>query len=248
MKIAVCVSQVPDTTTKVRIGNDGKTIDPKEVTLIINPYDEFAVEEALKLKEKQGGETVTISVGKDGMKETIRKAFAMGIDKGILIKTDEAMDSLSIAKNLAPVLKELNPDLIFFGKQSIDYDDSQVGTLTAELLGLPSISVVVELKIDGKKITAEREIEGGKEIVEASMPAVICAQKGLNNPRYPNLKGIMQAKTKPIEEKQPSYSGNRTEVLSMKLPPPKSKGKIVGSDATAISELVRLLREEAKVI
>jgi electron transfer flavoprotein beta subunit len=248
MKIAVCVSQVPDTTTKVRVGNDGKTIDPKEVTLIINPYDEFAVEEALKLKEKHGGETVAISVGKDGMKETIRKAFAMGIDKGILIKTDETMDSLSIAKNLAPVLKELNPDLIFFGKQSIDYDDSQVGTLTAELLGLPSISVVVELKIDDNKITAEREIEGGKEIVEAAMPAVICAQKGLNNPRYPNLKGIMQAKTKPIEEKQPSYSGNRTEVLSMKLPPPKSKGKIVGSDATAISELVRLLREEAKVI
>ena len=248
MKIAVCISQVPDTTTKVKVGSDGKTIDAKEVTLIINPYDEFAVEEALKLKEKHGGETIAISVGKDGVKETIRKAFAMGMDKGILIKTDETLDSISIAKNLADVLKELNPDIIFFGKQSIDYDDSQIGTLTAEFLSLPSISVVVELKIEGNKITAEREIEGGKEIVEASMPAVICAQKGLNNPRYPNLKGIMQAKTKPIEERQPSYTGNKSEILSMKLPPPKTKGKIVGTDAAAISELVRLLREEAKVI
>jgi electron transfer flavoprotein beta subunit len=248
MKIAVCLSQVPDSTTKVRVGNDGKTIDPKEVTLIINPYDEFAVEEALKIKEKHGGETIAVSVGKDGVKETIRKAFAMGIDKGILIKTDETLDSFSIAKNLADVLKELNPDLIFFGKQSIDYDDSQIGTLTAEFLGIPSISVVVEININGNKLTAEREIEGGKEIVEASVPLVICAQKGLNNPRYPNLKGIMQAKTKPIEERQPTYLGNKSEVLSMKLPPAKSKGKIVGTDASAISELVRLLREEAKVI
>src|SRR5437867_3530691 len=248
MKIAVCISQVPDTTTKVKVGSDGKTIDAKEVTLIINPYDEFAVEEALKLKEKHGGETIAISVGKDGVKETIRKAFAMGMDKGILIKTDETLDSISIAKNLADVLKELNPDIIFFGKQSIDYDDSQIGTLTAEFLGLPSISVVVELNIEENKITAEREIEGGKEIVETSMPAVICAQKGLNNPRYPNLKGIMQAKTKPIEERQPSYTSNKSEILSMKLSPPKTKGKIVGTDAAAISELVRLLREEAKVI
>lgn len=248
MKIAVCVSQVPDTTTKVRVGSDGKTIDPKEVTLIINPYDEFAVEEALKLKEKHGGETVAVSVGKESVKETIRKAFAMGIDKGILIKTDDTLDSFSIAKNLADVLKGLNPDLIFFGKQSIDYDDSQVGTLTAEFLGIPSISVVVELNIDGNNVTAEREIEGGKEIVEASMPLVICAQKGLNNPRYPNLKGIMQAKTKPIEEKHPTYTGSKSEVISMRLPLPKSKGRIVGTDASAISELVRLLREEAKVI
>ena len=248
MKIAVCISQVPDTTTKVRVGENGKTIDPKDVTYIINPYDEFAIEEAIKLKEKNGGETIVISVGKEAVKETIRKAFAMGIDKGILIKTDDEMDSFSIAKNLAAVIKDLNPDIIFFGKQSIDYDNSQVGILTAEFLGIPSVSVVVGLEIQGNKLTAEREIEGGKEIVEASMPAVICAQKGLNNPRYPNLKGIMMAKSKPIEEKSPSYSGNKSEVLGMKLPTGKSKGKIIGSDVTAVPELVRLLREEAKVI
>lgn len=248
MKIAVCISQVPDTTTKVKISSDGKSIDSAGVTYIINPYDEYGVEEALKLKEKYGGETIAVSVGKDAVKETIRKAFAMGIDKGILIKTDEVMDSFAVARNLADVLKDLNPDIIFFGKQSIDYDDSQVGGLTAEFLGLPSINVVVDLTIEGNNVTAEREIEGGKEIVSSNLPVVICAQKGLNNPRYPNLKGIMQAKSKPIEERQPSYTGNNTEILSMKLPKAKGKGKIVGADASAAAELVKLLREEAKVI
>jgi electron transfer flavoprotein beta subunit len=248
MKIAVCISQVPDTTTKVKIASDGKSVDPSGVTFIINPYDEFGVEEALKLKEKSGGETIAVSVGKDAVKETIRKAFAMGIDKGILVKTDAEMDSYAVAKNLADVLKELSPDIIFFGKQSIDYDDSQVGGLVAEFLGLPSINVVVDLTIEGNNVTAEREIEGGKEIVTSTLPVVICAQKGLNDPRYPNLKGIMQAKSKPIVERQPTYTENKSEVLSMKLPKPKAKGKIVGTDAGAAAELVRLLREEAKII
>ena len=248
MKIAVCISQVPDTTTKVKIASDGKSIDPSGVTFIINPYDEFGVEEALKLKEKSGGETIAVSVGKEAVKETIRKAFAMGIDKGILVKTDAVMDSYAVAKNLADVLKELSPDIIFFGKQSVDYDDSQVGGLVAEFLGLPSINVVVDLAIEGTNVTAEREIEGGKEIVTATLPVVICAQKGLNDPRYPNLKGIMQAKSKPIEERRPTYTENKSEVLSMKLPKPKAKGKIVGTDAGVAAELVRLLREEAKII
>lgn len=248
MKIAVCVSQVPDTTTKVKIGSDGKTIDPAGVTYIINPYDELAVEAALQLKEKKGGETTVLSVGRDSTKEVIKKSYAMGIEKGILIKSDNEMDSYSVARNLADVLKEINPDIIFFGKQSIDYDDSQVGLLVAEMLGLPSINVVVSLEIEGTTVTAEREIEGGKEVVESTLPAVICAQRGLNNPRYPNLKGIMQAKSKPIEERLPTYTDNKIEILSMTLPRPKPKGKIVGTDSTAVIELVKLLREEAKVI
>lgn len=248
MKFAVCVSQVPDTTTKVKIGSDGKTIDPAGVTYIINPYDEFAVEAALQLKEKNGGETVVISVGTDKNKEAIKKAYAMGIEKGILIKTDAEMDSYTVARNLADVLKEINADVVFFGKQSIDYDDSQVGNLTAEMLGIPSISVVVSLNLEGSKLICEREIEGGKEVVESVLPAAICAQRGLNNPRYPNLKGIMAAKSKPIEERQPSYTENKTEVLTMTLPKPKAKGKIVGTDSSAVPELVKLLREEAKVI
>lgn len=248
MKFAVCVSQVPDTTTKVKIGSDGKTIDPAGVTYIINPYDEFAVEAALQLKEKNGGETVVISVGSDKNKEAIKKAYAMGIEKGILIKTEAEMDSYTVARNLADVLKDINADVVFFGKQSIDYDDSQVGNLTAEMLGIPSISVVVSLNLEGSKLICEREIEGGKEVVESVLPAAICAQRGLNNPRYPNLKGIMAAKSKPIEERQPSYTENKTEVLTMTLPKPKAKGKIVGTDSSAVPELVKLLREEAKVI
>lgn len=248
MKIAVCVSQVPDTTTKVKIGSDGKTIDPAGVTYIINPYDEFAVEAALQLKEKHGGETIVISVGKDSNKEAIKKSFAMGIEKGILVKTDAVLDSYAVARNLADVLKEINPDIVLFGKQSIDYDDSQVGQITAELLGIPSISVVVGMTVEGGKITCEREIEGGKEVVESTLPVSVTAQRGLNNPRYPNLKGIMAAKSRPIEERQPTYTENKTEILSMKLPKSKPKGKIVGEDVSAVPELVRLLREEAKVI
>jgi electron transfer flavoprotein beta subunit len=248
MKIAVCVSQVPDTTTKVKVGSDGKTIDPAGVTYIINPYDEFAVEAALQLKEKNGGETIVVSVGKDSNKEAIKKAYAMGIEKGILVKSDTEMDSYAVAKNLADVLKEVNADIVLFGKQSIDYDDSQVGSLVAEMLGIPSVSVVVSLNVDGNKVTCEREIEGGKEVVESSLPLAISAQRGLNNPRYPNLKGIMAAKSKPIEERQPTYTENKTEIVSMALPKPKPKGKIVGTDVSAVPELVKLLREEAKVI
>jgi len=248
MKIAVCISQVPDTTTKVKIGADGKTIDPSGVSYIINPYDEFGVEAALQLKEKHGGETIAVCLGKESAKEVMRKAYAMGIDKGILIKTDENLDSYAVARNIADVLKDLNADIILCGKQSIDYDAHQVGTLIAEMLGIPSISVVVGLTVENGKITAEREIEGGKELVESPLPCIIAAQRGLNNPRYPNLKGIMQAKSKPIEEKQPTYTENKTEVLSMSLPKPKAKGKIIGSDVSAVPELVKLLREEAKVI
>ncbi len=248
MKIAVCVSQVPDTTTKVKVGADGKTIDPAGVTYIINPYDEFAVEAALQLKEKNGGETIVLSVGKDSNKEAIKKAYAMGIEKGILVKSDAEMDSYCVAKNLAEVLKEINPDIVFFGKQSIDYDDSQVGSLTAEMLCIPSVTVVVSMNVEGGKVTCEREIEGGKEIVESTIPVAIAAQRGLNNPRYPNLKGIMAAKSKPIEERQPTCTENKIEIISMKLPAAKPKGKIVGTDVSAVPELVRLLREEAKVI
>ncbi|MCX7878192.1 MAG: electron transfer flavoprotein subunit beta/FixA family protein [Ignavibacteria bacterium] len=250
MKIAVCISQVPDTTTKIKISSDGRTIDPSGVTYIINPYDEFELEEALKLKEKHGAETVVITLGKDSSKEIIRKAFAMGIEKGILIKSHAELDSFSVAKNLSDVLREISPDVVFFGKQSIDYDDSQVPSITAEMLGIPCINVVVKLEIDPStgKVIAEREIEGGKEVVESSLPVAIAAQRGLNNPRYPNLKGIMQAKSKPIEERVASFGENKTEIISMSLPPPKSKGKIVGEGVSAVPELVRLLREEAKVI
>lgn len=250
MKIAVCVSHVPDTATRIKIGADRKSIDPAGVTYIINPYDEFAVEEALKTKEKIGGDSLVyaISVGSDTNKETIRKALAMGVDEGILLKDDSSRDSFGVAKALAEEIKSLGCDLVFCGKQSVDYDNSITGQILSEMLGYNSVPVVVDFKLDGKKITAEREIEGGKEVVETELPAVITTQKGLNEPRYASLKGIMAAKKKVIAEKPAVASDNFTEVLDMNLPPSKQPGRILGTDSSAVAELVKLLREEAKVI
>ena len=248
MKIAVCVSHVPDTAAKINIGSDGKTLDPNSVMFIVNPYDEFAVEEALTAKEKIGGETVAISLGSVANKETLRKVLAMGIDNAVLLKDDSYRDSFSVAKALAEEIKVQNAELVFFGKQSVDFDNSVVGQLTAEILGYNCISVVVSFLLEGNKITCEREIEGGKEIVETTLPALITAQKGLNEPRYASLKGIMASKKKEILEKQPAAVNNSVEVISMKKPAPKQAGKILGTDATAVPELIRLLREEAKVI
>jgi len=250
MKIAICVSHVPDTATRIKIGTDRKSVDPSGVTYIINPYDEYAVEEALKTKEKIGGDSLVyvISVGGDANKETIRKALAMGVDEGILLKDNNQRDSFGIATALAEEIKSLGCELVFCGKQSVDYDNSITGQIVAEMLGYNCIPVVVDFKLEGNKITAEREIEGGKEVVETELPAVITAQKGLNEPRYASLKGIMAAKKKDIIEKAPAAAANYVEVISMKKPASKQAGKIIGTDSSAVPELIRLLREEAKVI
>ena len=248
MKIAVCVSHVPDTATKIKIANSGKDIDPSGVTYIINPYDEYAVEEALKQKEALGGEVTVFSVGGDANKESIRKALAMGAEKGVLIKSESELDSIGIAKALAVEIKNEGCELVFCGMQSVDYDDSIVGQLLSALLGYNCVSTVVDLKIEGNKITAEREIEGGREVIETQIPVVITAQKGLNEPRYASLKGIMGAKKKTIEEKSSANVESSTEVIKMRKPAPKQPGRIVGNDVSAVPELVKLLREEAKVI
>ena len=248
MKLVVCINHVPDTETKVKVGPDGKAIDPAGVNFMLNPYDEFAIEAALKLKEQFGGETYAMTLGPDAHKETLRKALAMGIDKAILLKDAAVRDSFSVARALADELKNMSPDLILFGKQSIDYSGEQIPGLVAEFLGLPSVSVVVKLDVKDGKAACEREIEGGHEIVETTLPAVISAQKGLNEPRYPSLKGIMQAKSKPIEERSPGATPIYLETRLMQKPPAKQPGKIIGTDTTAAKELVRLLHEEAKVV
>ncbi len=248
MKIIVFVNHVPDTETKVKVGADGKLIDPSGVNFMLNPYDEFAVEEALKTKQQFGGEVVVVSLGGDSNKETLRKSLAMGCDKAVLLKDASIRDSYSVARSLADYAKEYGAEIIFCGKQSIDYDDSQVGGLIGEMLGIPSISVVVKLEIKDGMIIAEREIEGGHEIIHSKLPALITAQKGLNEPRYPSLKGIMDAKRKPIEEKIAGAVESMVHVSEMRKPPAKAAGKIVGTDAGAAVELVKLLHEEAKVI
>jgi electron transfer flavoprotein beta subunit len=248
MKILVFVNHVPDTETKVKIGADAKSIDPAGVNFMLSPYDEFGVEEALKTKQQFGGEVTVVSLGGETNKETLRKALAMGCDKAVLLKDASVRDSYAVARSLSDYAKEYAADIIFCGKQSIDYDNAQVGPLVGEMLGIPSVSVVVKLEIKDGSVIAEREIEGGHEVVAAKLPAVICAQKGLNEPRYPSLKGIMDAKRKTIEEKIPAAVEALVEVVSMTSPPAKAQGKIVGTDASAAAELVRLLHEEAKVI
>jgi electron transfer flavoprotein beta subunit len=248
MKVAVCVNHVPDTETKVKVGSDNLTIDRTGVNYMLSPYDEFGVEEGLRIRDRFKGEVIALSLGPESHKETLRKALAMGADKAILLRDDQPRDSHGVASALAAELRQLAPDVILFGKQSIDYDNAQVGTLVAEMLGLPSVAVVVKMEIQDGKVVCEREIEGGQEIVETKLPAVFLAQKGLNEPRYPSLKGIMAAKSKPIEEKPAAPAETRVQILGMRKPAAKSAGRIIGTDKTAVPELLRLLHDEAKVI
>src|SRR6266567_4076552 len=226
MKIAVCIKRVPDSETRVKIAADGKSLDEAGVKFILNPYDEFAVEEALRRKEKAGaGEVVVIALGPAAAQETIRTA-------------------------LAAELKGAGFDLVLFGKMAIDDYNHQVGPMVAELLDLPCVTTVAHLEIEGMKGVAEREIEVGVEVVEFPLPAVLTTDKGLNEPRYPALKGIMAAKKKPLDVKPATLGaeGGALEILALTPPPERKEGKIVGEGPAAVPELVRLLREEAKVL
>jgi electron transfer flavoprotein beta subunit len=244
MKIAVCIKRVPDSETRVKIGSDGKRLDEAGVKFVLNPYDEFAVEEGLRR-----GEVTVVSLGPAAAQETIRTALAMGADRGVLLQTDAApADGFVTAQTLAAELKGGGWDLILFGKMAIDDYNQQVGPMVAELLGLPCVTAVAHLDIDGTRGVAEREIEGGIEVVEFPLPAVLTTDKGLNEPRYPALKGIMAAKKKPLEVKPVQLAAGGIEVVALTPPPERKEGKIVGEGAAAVPELVRLLREEAKVL
>jgi electron transfer flavoprotein beta subunit len=250
MKIACCIKRVPDSETRVKIASDGKSLDEAGVKFVMNPYDEFAVEEALRRKETAGaGEVVVISLGPAAAQETIRTALAMGADRGVLLQADTVpADSFESARLIAAELKAATWDLILFGRMAIDDYNHQVGVIVAELLGLPCVSAVSHLDIDGSTGVAEREIEGGIEVVEFPLPAVLTVDKGLNEPRYPALKGIMAAKKKPLEVKPVQPGSGAITVTGLTPPPARKDGRIVGEGAGAVAELVRLLREEAKVL
>ena len=249
MKSIVCIKRVPDSEARLRVSTDGKGIDPSGVKYVMNPYDEIALEEALRLKEQSGEGTVTaLTVGLDGARETLRSALAMGADDGVLLRADGSMDGMVVARALADEIGTREYDLVLFGKQAIDDDNMQIPAMVAEVLSLPCATVVVELEIDGGVATAKREIEGGHEIVEFNLPGVIAAQKGLNDPRYPSLKGIMAAKRKPLEEKDIVLTDPGIELLGLTPPPARPEPQIVGEGPDAVTELVRRLREEAKVL
>jgi len=245
----VCIKRVPDTEARIKIAGDGKSIDPAGLKYVISPYDEFAIEAALRQKEAAGsGEVTVVSVGEAGAAEQLRSALAMGADKAVLLKGQPTMDGLATARALAEEIRGANPDLVLLGMKAIDDDQQQVGPMVAELLGLPCITVVAEMEFEDGKVVCHREIEGGVEIVEAPLPAVVTLTKGKYEPRYPSLKGIMAAKKKPLEEKEAKLGDARISVLSLQPPAERAAGKIVGQGADAVPELVRLLREEAKVI
>lgn len=260
MKIAVCVKSVPDTETNIKIGADNKNIELQGVRFITSPYDEFAVEEALRIKEKQGGDTTVISVGGSEVTDVLRDCLARGIDNAIHINDPDLqwLDPLSTGEVLAAAIKEGGYDIILCGQQGAGGDNNQVPAILAELLDLPQAMVVVKLEVEQDKFKAEREIEGAHEFIEGSLPAVISAQKGLNEPRYPSIKGVMAARRKTIEVKDAEALGIKGKIggdnlkvtlKQMNMPPERAQGtKIEGDPETQAKTLVGLLRSEAHVL
>ena len=264
MNIIVCLKQVPDTESQIKVSPDGKSIETGDIKWVMNPYDEFGVEEALRIKEKLGGEVTVVGLGPKRVTESIRTALAMGADKGILIEDPalENSDVLATAKALAAVIKGLDFDLIFTGQRGVDEDMGLVGATLAEFLDIPQLSIIVKVEIseDGKSVKVNRPVEGQTLVIECSLPVVITAQKGLNEPRYASLPGIMKAKKKPLEVKtladlgldssQVGEGARKLKVIELTPPPKREAGKIIQGESPEekAAELVRLLREEAKVI
>jgi electron transfer flavoprotein beta subunit len=257
MRIIVCTKQVPDTETRIRINATGAGILEDDVNWIISPYDEFAIEEALKIKEQKGGEVVLVSLGPERVTSALRNGLAMGADRALHLKDAlfENLDALGTARALAAAIKTLAPyDLILTGQQGVGGDNSQIPGLLAELLDLPQVTVAVKITILDGRAEVEREVEGGHETWETSLPAVISAQKGLNEPRYASLKGIMAARKKAIDAVGAGALGlgamePKARTVALELPPGRPAVRMIEGDAlTQSKELLRLLHEEAKVI
>jgi len=260
VNICVFVKRVPDTEAKIRIDHETNSISEEGINFILSPYDEIAVEEALRLREANGGTVTVVSVGNEEALTTLKKCLAMGADEAVLVKdeTPETYDGLRTAKILARAVEKRFPDysLLLFGKQSVGADNAQIPAMVADLLNLPQVNVVTKLEIDGNKGIAHREIEGALEKVSFSLPAVVSAQKGLNEPRYETLKGIMAAKKKEIpivtfedlglkeEEVTPLL-----EITKLESPPQRQAGKIIEDEPEeAAKQMVKFLHEEAKII
>jgi electron transfer flavoprotein beta subunit len=250
MKVTVCVKRVPSTTARIRIAADGRSIDETGVEFVMNPHDEFAVEEALRQAERAPGSVVTvISLGSEAASKELRSCLAMGAHEAIHVTADATpRDALATAKVLAAAIAPTSPDLVLFGRQAIDGDQGQVGTMVATLLGMPALPDVVKLVLDGGTATAEREVEGAIERHELPLPCVLTCAKGLNEPRLPNMKGIMAAKKKVIATVAPVAAASTTLVQSLEVPAERAAGRIVGEGAAAVPALLQALRDEAHAL
>ncbi len=254
MKIAVCIVQVPATDARIVIRPDARGVETKEVKFVISPYDEYAIEAALQLKEQAGGEVVLITAGPDRALQALREGLALGADRAVHITlTDEYHDALEVATLLAAALGKEAPDLALFGKLGVGFDHGATGVMVAAMLDRPHISMAAKLEMEGTTLKGRREIEGAAETYAIALPAVVTTEKGLNSPRIANLKGIMAAKKKPVETFAAADLGAAAPALTLEglqPPPKKAAGKLISDEdpAKAARELVRLLREEAKVI
>ena len=245
MKILVCVSNVPDTTTKITFSDDKKSFNSAGVQYVINPYDEIALTRAIELTESSGCSVTVIHVGKASSDPTIRKALAIGANDAIRVNA-APRDAWFVASQIAHVAKDGGYDLILTGRESIDYNGSQVASMIGELLGIPSVSISKALNLDGDTATLEREIEGGKEVVRSSLPLVASSSEGMAEPRIPNMRGIMSARTKPLTVTEPVDVEQFTAVESYSTP--KGRGEVTLVDASETDKLVELLHTEVKVI
>lgn len=249
MKILVPVKRVPDPATTIRVLPDGSGIATDNVKWVINPFDEIALEEALRIKEKQGsGEVVLISVGQAAWQEQLRTGLAMGADRAILVKADSPLDTLAIARVIAKIASDEKPELIIIGKQAIDDDSNQVGQMVAELLGWPQATFASKVELAADKCTVVREVDGGLETIAFPLPAVITTDLRLNEPRYASLPGIMKARKKPLNELAADSLGveltPKLTIKTLKAPEKRQAGRKVAS----VEELVQMLHTEAKVI
>jgi electron transfer flavoprotein beta subunit len=249
MKVLVCVKRVVDFNVKIRVKADGSGVDLANVKMSMNPFDEIAVEEAIRLREAgTASEVIAVSIGPQQSQETIRTALAMGADRGILVKHDGVIEPLGVAKLLKAVVEQEKPELVILGKQAIDDDCNQTGQMLAALLGWSQGTFASKIKIDGSEAHVTREIDGGLQTIKIKMPMIVTADLRLNQPRYASLPNIMKAKKKPLEEKTPEDLGvdvtPRLTVVSISEPPKRQAGQKVSS----ISELVDKLKNEAGVI
>ena len=249
MNVIVCVKRVPDTEARIRVDDSGSSIDKAGIKYDMSPYDAFALEAALKQKERAGeGEVTLLTLGDSSAQETLRKGLAMGADKAVLLDGEVSLDGLATAKTLVSELEDVDAPLLLFGIKAADDDQQQVGPMVAVLLDRPCVTGVSTYEVDGDTAICHREVEGGSEVIEVDLPAVLCMTKGPEEPRLAALKGIMAAKRKPLDERPTQSAESRIRLEGLEEPPERGEGQIVGESADAVPELVRLLREEANAL